>query len=52
MQFKSNLDPAARDRLIIKLYSGDYSQEIRKLDASAIAAGLWKRAFGRTATTV
>ncbi|MGD9882358.1 glycosyltransferase [Reyranella sp.] len=52
IQFKSNLDPAARDHLIIKLYSGDYSQEIRKLDASAIAAGLWKRAFGRTATTV
>lgn len=51
VQFKVSLDPAARDRLIVKLYSGDYSHEIRRLDTSAIIGGLWKRAFGRVPTT-
>jgi cellulose synthase (UDP-forming) len=48
--FKHGLDPAAHDRLIVKLYTGDYSQEIRRLDTPAIVGGLWKRAFGRVAT--
>jgi cellulose synthase (UDP-forming) len=50
VRFKHNLDPAARDRLIVKLYTGGYSQEIRRLDTPAIVSGLWKRAFGRAAT--
>jgi len=45
------LDPATHDRLIVKLYTGGYSQEIRKLDRPAIVSGLWKRAFGRLATS-
>ncbi len=51
IEFKHSLDAAARDRLIVKLYTGDYSQEIRQLDKPAIVGGLWKRAFGRVATT-
>jgi cellulose synthase (UDP-forming) len=49
IRFKLSLDPAARDRLIVKLYTGDYSQEIRQLDTPAILGGLWKRAFGEAA---
>jgi cellulose synthase (UDP-forming) len=48
-RFAHNLDAAARDGLIVKLYTGDYSQEIRELDTLAIVSGLWKRAFGRAA---
>ena len=50
VRFKHSLDPVARDRLIVKLYTGGYSQEIRQLDTPAIVSGLWKRAFGRAAT--
>jgi hypothetical protein len=50
IQFKQSLDRAARDRLIVKLYTGGYSQDIRQLDMPAIAGGIWKRAFGRVAT--
>jgi cellulose synthase (UDP-forming) len=50
VRFKHRLDPVARDRLIVKLYTGGYSQEIRQLDTPAIVGGLWKRAFGRAAT--
>jgi cellulose synthase (UDP-forming) len=50
IRFKHSLDPLARDRLIVKLYTGGYSQEIRQLDTPAILSGLWKRAFGQTAT--
>lgn len=49
IRFTHELDAAPRDRLIVKLYTGDYSQEIRTLDTLAIVRGLWKRAFGRTA---
>jgi cellulose synthase (UDP-forming) len=44
------LDLAAHDSLIVKLYTGEYSQDIRRLDTPAIFGGLWKRAFGRVAT--
>jgi cellulose synthase (UDP-forming) len=50
--FKHGLDPQAHDRLIVKLYTGDYSQEILQLDTPAIMSGLWKRAFGPAATNV
>ncbi|WP_316189692.1 glycosyltransferase [Bradyrhizobium sp. SZCCHNS1054] len=52
IRFTHELDAASRDRLIVKLYTGDYSQEIRTLDTLAIMRGLWKRAFGRTAIGV
>ena len=39
----------ARDAMIVKLYTGGYSQDIRTLDKSAVAEGLWSRAFGRSA---
>lgn len=52
IRFTHELDAASRDRLIVKLYTGDYSQEIRVLDTLAIVRGLWKRAFGRAATGV
>jgi cellulose synthase (UDP-forming) len=49
VRFKHSLDPAAHDRLIVKLYTGDYSHDIPRLDTPAIVGGLWKRAFGRVA---
>jgi cellulose synthase (UDP-forming) len=49
IQFRQSLDPAARDCLIVKLYTGGYSQEIRQLDTPAIVSGLWRRAFGGAA---
>jgi cellulose synthase (UDP-forming) len=50
IQFKHSPDPVARDRLIVKLYTGGYSQEIPQLDTPAIVSGVWKRAFGPVAT--
>jgi cellulose synthase (UDP-forming) len=50
IRFEHSLDPAERDRLIVKLYTGGYSQEIRQLDTPAILSGLWTRAFGRVST--
>lgn len=52
IRFTHELDAASRDRLIVKLYTGDYSQEIRTLDTLAIVRGVWKRAFGRAAIGV
>lgn len=49
IRFRHNLDATSRDRLIVKLYTGDYSQEIRQLGRLAIIGGLWRRAFGRDA---
>ncbi|WP_207462677.1 glycosyltransferase [Azospirillum sp. SYSU D00513] len=40
------LEGEARDRMIVKLYTGGYSQDIRELDRSEILRGLWRRAFG------
>ena len=47
VRFSFALAPAERDVLIVKLYTGEYSQEIHQLDAPAILSGIWKRAFGR-----
>jgi cellulose synthase (UDP-forming) len=52
IRFKHSLDAAPRDRLIVKLYTGDYSQEIQQLNTPTIVGGLWKRAFGRAAPGV
>ena len=41
-----------RDRMIVKLYTGAYSQDIRELDKSAVVSGLWTRAFGENAQGV
>ena len=35
---------------MIRLYTGQYSQDIRDIDKSAIAQGLWHRLFGRDGT--
>jgi cellulose synthase (UDP-forming) len=43
------LDPAPgpeRDRLIVKLYTGRYSQDIRELRPARVLGGLWRRSFG------
>jgi cellulose synthase (UDP-forming) len=45
--FAHRLDGEARDELIVKLYTGAYSQEIRQIDRSALLGGIWRRAFGR-----
>ena len=41
------LQGEARQQMIVKLYTGAYSQEISELDKSVIAGRLWSRAFGR-----
>src|SRR5262249_38889704 len=48
VRFKFGLEGEARDQMIVKLYTGGYSQEIPGLDRLAIASGIWRRAFGRT----
>jgi hypothetical protein len=45
--FRHSVAGEARDQLIVKLYTGGYSQEIRHVDKRALASGIWKRAFGR-----
>ena len=45
-----DLSGAARDAMIVKLYTGGYSQDIRVIDKSAVAGGLWNRAFGAAPT--
>ncbi len=37
-----------RDQLIIKLYTGNYSQDVPEIDKTAVSVGLLLRAFGRT----
>jgi cellulose synthase (UDP-forming) len=49
VKFSYTLDGACRDRMIVKLYTGRYSQDIHDLDKSAIAGGVWSRMFGRSA---
>ncbi|WP_353646662.1 glycosyltransferase [Mesorhizobium sp. WSM2239] len=41
-----NLTGAARDQMIMKLYTGDYSQDIKEIRRRNIAAGLLSRTFG------
>jgi cellulose synthase (UDP-forming) len=46
--FSFSVEGSCRDKMIVKLYTGGYSQDIRELDRSAVVGGLWKRAFGST----
>jgi cellulose synthase (UDP-forming) len=46
-RFTHNLAGEARDQLIVKLYTGAYSQEIHEIDQRALVGGIWRRAFGR-----
>jgi cellulose synthase (UDP-forming) len=48
VKFSYTLDGECRDRMIVKLYTGRYSQDIHELDKSAIAGGVWSRMFGRS----
>lgn len=38
--FRHSLDPQAHDRLIVKLYTGDYSNDILQLDTPVIVSRL------------
>ncbi|WP_311043877.1 glycosyltransferase family 2 protein [Rhizobium lentis] len=44
------LSGSARDRLIVKLYTGQYSRDIRDIDKVAVSLNLLLRSFGRTRT--
>ncbi|PDT04693.1 Curdlan synthase [Rhizobium chutanense] len=44
------LDGSARDSMIVKLYTGQYSQDIRDIDKVAVSLNLLLRSFGRTRT--
>ena len=44
------LSGAARDSMIVKLYTGQYSQDIRDIDKVAVSLNLLLRSFGRTRT--
>ncbi|MHB2208765.1 glycosyltransferase family 2 protein [Methylobacterium sp. CM6257] len=47
VKFSYRLDGECRDRMIVKLYTGRYSQDIGEIDKSAILGGIWLRMFGR-----
>lgn len=49
VSFSYHLQGACRDTMIVRLYTGAYSQDIRTIDKSAIFGGLWTRLFGRNA---
>lgn len=42
------LEGAERDKMIVKLYTGGYSQEVPDIDKAAVSVNLLLRAFGRT----
>ncbi|MBB2679713.1 UNVERIFIED_ORG: cellulose synthase (UDP-forming) [Rhizobium esperanzae] len=44
------LSGAARDNMIVKLYTGQYSRDIRDIDKVAVSLNLLLRSFGRTRT--
>lgn len=44
------LEGAERDKMIVKLYTGRYSQDIPDIDKVAVSVNLLLRAFGRTRT--
>jgi len=46
LKFSYSVEGECRDRMIVKLYTGNYSQDIHELDRPAIVGGVWKRAFG------
>ncbi|OEC96908.1 glycosyltransferase [Rhizobium sp. YK2] len=45
-----DLEGPIRDQMIVKLYTGDYSQDIRGIDKVAVSVNLLLRSFGRTRT--
>ncbi|MQW86924.1 glycosyltransferase [Sinorhizobium saheli] len=45
-----DLHGAERDKMIVKLYTGRYSQDIPDIDKVAVSVNLLLRAFGRTRT--
>ncbi|WVT76840.1 glycosyltransferase (plasmid) [Sinorhizobium chiapasense] len=45
-----DLEGGERDRMIVKLYTGRYSQDIPDIDKVAVSVNLLLRAFGRTRT--
>ncbi len=45
-----DLEGPIRDQMIVKLYTGDYSQDIRDIDKVAVSVNLLLRSFGRTRT--
>lgn len=47
--FAFSVEGWCRDKMIVKLYTGQYSQDIKELDRSAIMEGLLSRAFGKSA---
>ncbi|ACE93632.1 putative cellulose synthase (UDP-forming) protein (plasmid) [Rhizobium etli CIAT 652] len=44
------LSGSARDSMIVKLYTGQYSRDIRDIDKVAVSLNLLLRSFGRTRT--
>jgi cellulose synthase (UDP-forming) len=42
----NHLSGQNRDEMIVKLYTGKYSRNIRVISVKRIAIGLWRRAFG------
>ncbi|MFG5117836.1 glycosyltransferase [Methylorubrum sp. POS3] len=48
IRFSYALGGACRDAMIVRLYTGQYSQDIDGIDKSAIFGGLWSRLFGRS----
>ncbi|WP_075854570.1 glycosyltransferase [Rhizobium hainanense] len=44
------LDGTIRDEMIVKLYTGEYSQDIHDIDKVAVSVNLLLRSFGRTRT--
>jgi len=46
--FSYHLQGDLRDTMIVRLYTGEYSQDIQAIDKSAIFGGLWARLFGRS----
>jgi len=45
-----DLQGLARDSMIVKLYTGHYSQDVRDIDKVAVSINLLLRTFGRTRT--
>ena len=45
-----DLSGSPRDKMIVKLYTGRYSQDVRDIDKVAVSINLLLRTFGRTRT--
>lgn len=46
MRLSFSLSGAVRDQMIVKLYTGGYSQDVAAINKPVIAGRLWSRAFG------